>query len=195
MLKFALIALGAVAVLLIVACAFVALQPADFAIQRSVQIAAPPADVFSQVNDLQAWDAWSPWSKLDPDAKVTLSDLTAGEGATIHWSGNDQVGEGKMVIVESRPAELVDLDQTFVRPMAGSARIAYDFVPEADGTKVTMRMSGTNGFLAKAMCLVMNMEEMIGPKFDEALAGLKKISENSETPQPTNDGKSDTPSP
>jgi hypothetical protein len=193
--KFALIALGVVAVLLIVACAVVALQPADFAIQRSIQIAATPGEVFSHVNDLQAWDAWSPWSKLDPDAKVTLSDPAAGKGASIHWSGNDQVGEGNMVIVESRPAELVDLEQTFVRPMAGSARIAYDFAPEADGTKVTMRMTGKNGFLAKAMCLVMNMEKMIGPKFDEALAGLKKVAEGHEPPATPVEDQSTTKAP
>ena len=195
MLKFVLIALGVVAVLLIVACVVVALQPADFAIQRSIQIAAPPAEVFPHVNDLKAWDAWSPWSKLDPDAKVTLSDPAAGKGATIRWNGNDQVGEGNMVIVESRPAELVELEQTFVRPMAGSARIAYDFVPEPNGAQVTMRMSGKNGFLAKAICLVMNMDEMIGPKFDEALAGLKQVAESGDATGVTDDGKTDASAP
>jgi len=25
-----------------------------------------------QVNDFHQWDAWSPWAKLDPDAKITF---------------------------------------------------------------------------------------------------------------------------
>jgi hypothetical protein len=38
-------------------------------------------------------------------------------------------------------------------------------------------MSGENNFVAKAFCLLMDMDKMIGEKYDEGLASLKKIVE------------------
>ena len=54
--------IAAILILLIIA----ALQPADFQISRSEQITAPVSAVFDHVNNLQHWNAWSPWAKLDP---------------------------------------------------------------------------------------------------------------------------------
>ena len=69
MLKKILIALAAIiAVFLIV----VALQPSEFHVERTATITAPPATVFDQVNDFHKWDAWSPWAKLDPNAKIDV---------------------------------------------------------------------------------------------------------------------------
>ena len=60
MLKKILIGLAAlVAIFLVV----VAMQPSDFQMARSTTIAAPPANVFAQVNDFHKWEAWSPWAK------------------------------------------------------------------------------------------------------------------------------------
>jgi hypothetical protein len=68
MLKKILIALAAIIGIFLIV---VAMQPADFRVERTTNIAAPQADVFAQVNDFHKWDAWSPWAKLDPEAKVT----------------------------------------------------------------------------------------------------------------------------
>ena len=72
----------------------VMMRPADFRISRSATMAAPPADVFAQVNDFHKWDNWSPWAKLDPNCKNTFEGAQAGVGAGFHWSGNSRVGEG-----------------------------------------------------------------------------------------------------
>src|SRR6516164_6522088 len=70
-----LIALGAVVAAF---AAFVALQPSEYRIARSATIAAPASDVFAQVNDFHKWDAWSPWAKLDPNAKTAFEGPSAG---------------------------------------------------------------------------------------------------------------------
>jgi hypothetical protein len=57
MLKKILIALAAIIVIFLIV---VAMQPADFTVERTATMAAPQADVFAQVNDLHKWDAWSP---------------------------------------------------------------------------------------------------------------------------------------
>ncbi|MET0263087.1 MAG: polyketide cyclase, partial [Rariglobus sp.] len=70
MLKKILIGLGTVFAIFLV---IVALQPADFRVERSTVISAPPSKVFSKVNNLRTWQEFSPWAKLDPNAKVTFS--------------------------------------------------------------------------------------------------------------------------
>ena len=70
--------------------------------------------MFAQVNDLQKWDDWSPWAKLDPNAKVTFSGPQSGDGASFKWDGNDKVGAGTMTITESKPNERVATRTDFV---------------------------------------------------------------------------------
>jgi hypothetical protein len=74
--------------------AFVALQPSEYRIARSATIAAPAPDVFAHVNDFHTWEAWSPWAKLDPNAKATFEGPSAGEGAVFAWAGNSQIAKG-----------------------------------------------------------------------------------------------------
>jgi uncharacterized protein YndB with AHSA1/START domain len=166
------------AVLLIAGFAVVvALQPSQFHVERTTTIAAPPAAVFAHVDDLHKWEAWSPWAKLDPAAKVGYEGAPAGKGAAFTWAGNDKVGEGRMTIVESRPAELVDIKVDFTRPFEGTNSSTFTFKPAGDATAVTWSMSGHQNFFAKAMCLVMNGKKMIGDSLDEGLAHLKAVAE------------------
>jgi hypothetical protein len=177
MFKKCLIALAVLAVALVGLCVAIGLQPSTFSVERSAQIAAPPAAVFPHVNDLRAWDAWSPWAKLDPHAETKITTPSAGQGASIAWNGNDQIGEGSMVILESRPDELLELEQSFVRPMEGKARIAFVLESADQQTKVTLKMTGQNGFVGKALCLFMDMDAMLGKDFEHALANLKGVVE------------------
>lgn len=165
----------------------VALQPADFRIARSARIAVPPGAVFAQVNDFHKWDAWSPWAKLDPNSTSKYEGPDAGEGAVFHWSGNDEVGEGKMTLVESKPDELIRIKLDFVKPMQSTSDVRFTFKPEGDQTEVTWEMTGTNGFIEKAFCLFMDMDKLVGGKFEEGLASLKGVAEGS-TPKEATPG-------
>ena len=178
MAKKVLISLAVLFVCLIVGLfAAISLQPNTFFVQRSATMAAPPAEVFAQVNDLQAWDAWTPWKKLDPMPKTTISTPSAGKGATFTWAGNDEIGEGKLTILQSKPDELVGVEQAFIKPFVGKALMAFTFAPEGGGTKVTWKMDGTNDFFGKAMCLFMDMDATLGKAFDEGLANMKAVVE------------------
>lgn len=176
MLKKILIAL---AVLVLGFIVVVALQPSDFRVERSATVAAPPAAVFAQVNDLRKWDAWSPWAKLDPNAKIAFEGPEGGTGATMSWAGNDKVGEGKMTVVESRPDQAVKLKVDFVKPFEGTSNSEFGFEPEGDKTGVTWTMTAHHNFLEKAMCLVMNGKKMIGDDMEKGLARLKSVAESS----------------
>lgn len=174
MLKKVILVLAAlVAALLIVD----ALQAPTYRVERSLVIAASPADVFAQINDFKKAQAWSPWVKLDPAAKYTFEGPATGVGSANSWAGNSEVGEGRQTIVESRPNELVRLKLEFFKPMAGVATAEFTLVPEGKQTKVTWAMTGEKNFASKLFCLVVSMDRMIGGPFEEGLANLKKLVE------------------
>jgi uncharacterized protein YndB with AHSA1/START domain len=174
--KYVLAALAAIIAVLVV---IISLQPSDFRVARSAAMAAPPAKVFDQVNNFHNWEAWSPWAKLDPAAKSSFDGPTSGEGAYYSWDGNSDVGAGSMTIVESRPHERIRIRLDFIRPFAASSDVTFTFQPEGDATVVNWSMAGKNNFLAKAISLVMDCEEMVGGQFDEGLASIKSIVEKS----------------
>src|SRR5262249_7493044 len=169
-----LITLALIAVVLLVVVAW---QPASFRVARTTTISAPPEQVFAQVNDLHNWEAWSPWLKADPAAKTAYEGAPAGTGAAFWWSGNKDVGEGRMTITESRPNDLVRLRLDFMRPFAGTSIAEFRFVPDGNRTVVTWSMTGDKNFLAKAIHLVLDMDKMVGGKFDEGLAQMKAVAE------------------
>jgi hypothetical protein len=157
--------------------AFIATRPAEFTVTRSARFAAPAPAVFAQVNELRKWKAWSPWAKKDPQAKETYDGPAAGAGAVMSWAGNREVGEGRMTIIESRPAELVRFKLEFFKPFAATNDADFAFRPAGGGTEVTWTMRGRNNFVGKAMCLVFDMDKMVGGDFEKGLAGIRAIVE------------------
>lgn len=165
-----LIGIGALALL-------IARQPERFSVERSISVAAPPGEVFAQVNDLHNWEQWSPWAKRDPDMRKVYEGPAAGVGAVYRWNGNKEVGEGSNTIIESRPGELIRMQLEFLRPFQASNEVLFRFAPEGTGTRVSWHMSGRNNFISKAVHLVMDMDKLCGGDFELGLAQLKAISE------------------
>ena len=105
--KLVLGALGVIVAIVVIFCVVVAMQPSHFTITRSATFNAPPEALFTEVNDFNKWQAWSPWEKIDPNMKKTISTPSSGKGANYAWAGNDEAGEGKMTITDSRPNEAI----------------------------------------------------------------------------------------
>jgi hypothetical protein len=100
-----------------------------------------------------------------------------GVGAIYTWSGNNEVGEGRTTIIESRPSELIRVRLEFVRPFAATSTATFAFRSQGERTAVTWSLDGRNSFPAKAMGLVMNIDKMIGDDFEKGLAQLKVMAE------------------
>lgn len=165
--------------------AVIAMQPAEFRVVRSATLAAPPETVFPFVNETRKWEAWNPWIKLDPSMKLTYSGPEGGTGAAYAWVGNDQVGEGRLTITESRTNELVRIRLEFFKPMAGVSPTVFTFQPEGANTTVSWTMHGTNNFVAKTFCLFMDMDTMIGTSFEQGLTNLAKAVTESRAAAPS----------
>jgi len=170
------ILLGA-AVVLVALCGIIAMQPSTYSVQRTATFKAAPDITFALVNDFHRWGEWSPWDKLDPNQKTTFEGAATGVGAKYGWSGNDQVGEGRMTIEESKVNELVRIKLEFIRPWASTSPTTFTFAPAPEGVSVTWKMDGTNDFMGKAFSLFMNMDAMLGKDFDSGLAAMGKIAE------------------
>jgi len=151
---------------------YIATRPSEFRVARSRTVAAPPEVVFAYVNDFHKWPEWSPWEKKDPGMKREHSGAPAGPGAVYAWSGNDQVGEGRMTITDSRPPQRVTIRLEFIKPWAATNTAQFDFAPSGSGTNVTWAMTGRHNFMAKAMFLFMNLDKLVGPDFENGLANL-----------------------
>lgn len=164
--------------LLVVFVVLVAMQPAEFHVARSTTIAAAPAAVFAQVNDLHAFNEWNPWAKRDPAMKQAYEGPPAGPGAVYLWEGNAEVGMGSMKILETRPNELVRLELAFRKPFRATNLVEFTFEPKGEQTLVTWNMHGVNDLTAKAIHLFMDMDAMVGGDFEKGLADMKALAES-----------------
>jgi hypothetical protein len=177
-----------------VLCLVIISRPDDFKYQRSATFKATPAAVFEQVNDFHKWNDWSPWAKMDPNAKGTYEGPTAGKDAKFSWDGNSDVGAGSMTIVESKPDDVVLIKLSFIRPMPGDCDVEMKIQPKGDETSLTWTMTGKNGFMGKAFGLFVDCEEMCGKEFDKGLATMKGIVENPPDRKPEGDAAVTKPS-
>jgi len=169
-LKGLLIFIVVVAVILV---AVTFMLPSKVEMERSKFIAAPQELVFNQVNNLKAWDAWSPWHELDPNIELEYSsDDPSGEGAWYSWKGIDAVGSGKLTILTSEPHRYVRSQMLFME--SEDPAFANMTFEEADGgTQVTWsfeaEMSGTGKWFG------LMMETFLGPSYERGLDKLDSV--------------------
>lgn len=157
-------------------------RPATYHIERSAQLSASPEVVFGLINDFNRFPEWSPWQELDPKMTVKVDGGGVGVGASYYWTGNKDVGEGRMTITESTPNSLVAEKLEFLKPFASTSEVHFRIVPQADGSNVTWAMDGTNNFMGKVMSLFMNMDSLIGKDFEKGLGKLKALAERAPAP-------------
>jgi len=154
--------------------AFAATRPDDFTVQRSIAIKAEPAKIYPLINDFRQWPAWSPWEKLDPTMKRTLSGQASGAGAVYAWDGSSKVGAGRMEVKEAVAPSKVVIQLDFLRPFEAHNVTDFTLVPRPDAsTEVTWLMRGPAPFVSKLMGVFVDMDKMIGKDFEAGLANLK----------------------
>lgn len=180
--RFLLVATAAILAAVVVLVIVIATQPSTFRVERTAVLDAPAPAVFAQIDDFRNWQNWSPWAKLDPTMSVTYDGPPTGIGSVYHWAGDNQVGEGQATIVESRPNERVRVQLDFVEPIAATNTAEFALKPEGDKTGVTWSIAGENGFMAKAVHLVMDVDAMIGGMFEQGLKDIEAAAQAA--PQP-----------
>lgn len=178
MLKIALIVVAVIAVGIAGLLVYASTKPDISWVARSAQIQAPADKVFALINDLPAWQSWSPYEKKDPDMQRSFTGPTAGVGAKYAWAGDKNIGEGRMEIVESLSPLRIAIRLEFLKPFKNTAMAEFTLQPTANGaTTVTWAMTGPAPLLSKVMDVVFNFDKMIGGDFAAGLADLKTLAE------------------
>ncbi|TIO48767.1 MAG: polyketide cyclase [Mesorhizobium sp.] len=156
---------------------YAATRPNDFVVSRSASVKAPAEAIFPLINDFKRWPEWSPYEKLDPQMKRTLSGADSGKGTAYAWEGNSKAGVGRMEITNSVPASLVSLKLDFEKPFRANNTVDFTLAPSGPNTTVTWAMRGARPSIAKLMGLSMNFDTLIGKDFEAGLDNLKRATE------------------
>ena len=109
------------------------LLPDAVGLSRTIEIAAPPEKIFPLVNDLRAFQRWSPWQS--PGLAVAYSGTSSGVGARMSWSQDGGGMAGSQEIAESDPPRRVVYALSF--GPGTEAQATLDLEPAAGGTRVT----------------------------------------------------------
>lgn len=154
-----------------------AVLPGSYTVERSIEIESPPALVFTQVTDYNTWLEWSPWPKMDPAARQTVTGDPGTVGMTWAWTG-EELGVGEMRIEALETNRRLHSKLEFKATMQGLADDYVELEPLPDGgTRVTWRNTGDLPYpLGRYFGL--GVEGMLGPQYEEGLQSLKRLCEN-----------------
>lgn len=156
---------------------FAATKPNTFRTERSASIKATPEKIYALLQDFHEWEVWSPWEKIDPAINRTYSGSTSGKGAIYEWSGNKEIGQGRMEIIEATmPTKLV-IKISFFKPFEAHNTVEFILSSQGENTQVTQAMYGPSPYISKLMCFFFDMDKMVGGKQAEGLATIKEIAE------------------
>lgn len=173
LLKKILLGIAVVLALLIIVSQFL---PSTYHAERSLVIAAQPEAIHPWLNQLKKWPEWSAWTTAkDPTLTYSYEGPEEGVGAISKWESKKS-GPGQMKIVESDPSKGVKFELDFGQGRYLSVAMLSYSAAEG-GTKVTWSMDGkiSRNPMDRWFCLFMNT--LVGPDFEEGLAGLKKKAE------------------
>ena len=173
--------IAVIAVVLAIAIAIVlilaATKPNTLLVQRATSIRAPADRIFPMINDFRQWRTWSPYENKDPAMNRTYEGAGSGKGAVYAWDGNNNVGSGRMEILEAAVPSKITIKLDFFKPFEGHNTAEFTMLPQGDVTNLTWTMSGPAVFMSKLMQVFMNLDHMIGRDFEVGLANLKKLAE------------------
>lgn len=171
------LALG-VFVLLVLAAGVGMVMPGRWHVERRISIDAAPQAVFRLVNDLQRWGDWSWWNETtDPSLRRTYQrgSPTAGVGAEMAWTG-DELGDGRLTIVESVPDRLVRYDLVLSHASVAT-RGAITLEARPRGVTVIWTDDGELGMNPLLRLMGPWIEHAVGEDFELGLTGLKREAE------------------
>jgi hypothetical protein len=158
--KIALSVLVVIVALLLIA----AIKPNSFRVQRSITIHASQEEVFSLINDLHSWDAWSDDGGGGGTVQKTYTGPASGVGAVAEWNGSGRAGAAKMLITES------------VVPSKVSVQV--DWIID---TQATWSIQASNLYAMKLIGIFVNIESQFGQHMESGLNNLKRATEKKES--------------
>jgi uncharacterized protein YndB with AHSA1/START domain len=149
------------------------LLPGGWQAERTAEIGAPPAEVFSYLSGAARWSEWTP--SLE-SGSVTFGPAE-GPGSGRRWD-DPTYGSGEFVITSSEPPNTLDY-QVNVEEGAIQIQGRIELQPTAVGSRVTWREEGDFGWNPILGYMARRMDELQGAQLEASLASLRERAEGS----------------
>ncbi len=149
-------------------------------VERSLQVDAYSEEIFDYLEDLEAFNRWSPWFARDPDADYVFGAVDYGVGATVVWRARGETADesGQISSQEIIAAQAPEFVQSSLMLNGVPASTTYALSPMDDGTLIYIQFERElGGFPYIERLRKRGMEKSLGAEFDAALARLKTIVE------------------
>jgi hypothetical protein len=143
-------------------------------VSGTVTIAASPDAIYGLVSDLTGWARWSPLVPEGDGMGIEYAAQTAGEGATIRWTG--RAGTGSLELTHCAPGVAVSYRTTMsLGGMSAVGKIELKHGPP--GTVVSWQDELLVGSNPAWKWLAFAMDGLREKNVNRGLAALKRLSE------------------
>ena len=170
-----------VAAMIVVLLAFAATKPNSFQVRRSITIHAPQEKVFSLINDLRSWEAWSDDNAGGGTVQKIYSGPASGTQAAAEWHGSGRAGAAKMMITESLAPSKVSVKVDWLKPFKAHNLNEFTIRSLGDDSEVTWSILASNLYAMKVVGIFVDMESAFGKHMESALKNLKSVAEKNES--------------
>lgn len=151
--------------------------PAEYRVERSIEIEASNDKVYAAIVDLRKWEQWGTWYRKDPNAVMTYDGPDRAIGMRVRWQ-SDILGRGSIEItsLQFNRQVIYTVDNPEHGILAhGDLRLK----PTETGTELTWISSGNVGINLIDRYQLLFFDEKLGSDIQVGLENIKTLVENS----------------
>lgn len=148
-------------------------------VSRSIEIDRPARMVYKTVNSMHNFNQWSPWPRMDPDAKFTYQGPKSGVGSQMTWSGNQEIGSGVQTIIETIENTKVKTKTVFKSKADAVSYTSYQLTelsPNKTQVEWIYETDSEGDILGRYVGSM--LDGMLGPQYEQGLRNLKQLVES-----------------
>ncbi len=154
--------------------------PSTYHVERSVIINRPAKAIFPYLNKMQKWGSWT---SLNINKDYTLEQNFFGPeqgiGSGMDYQG-DKLGKGKITIIDNELDHHVSFSLLINNRFNTTGNILIESLSEQKSI-VTITLDGDVGFHLPNRYIILMMNNIAGPLFQESLNRLKTVVESKKT--------------
>lgn len=150
--------------------------PGKYIVKKSIIVNSDISKCYSMAADLNNYRDWNPWSKMEPDAKKSITGTPKTVGHQYVWDGK-KIGVGGLTITATVPNKSVDLELMFIKPFSSKANDNWTF-EQLPNNQVKIVWSNS-GDLPAGMARLMGpmITKNLNKQFEQGLNSIKELCE------------------
>lgn len=150
--------------------------PGKYLVKKSIVVNSDISKCYSMAADLNNYRDWNPWSKMEPDAKKSITGTPKTVGHRYDWEGK-KIGIGSLTVKRVEENKAVDLTLEFVKPFQSLADDNWTF-EQLPNNQVKIVWSNS-GDLPAGMARLMGpmITKNLNKQFEQGLNSIKELCE------------------